>query len=116
MGNRTWVSRLTLCLLVSSIFTGCAVQKQLIPTGGSRADGTVQMSYEYAMFEMPTIDEHQGRNAAAARCATWGYSDAAPFGGAIQTCNRWDNTGCIGWLVNLQYQCVGAPSASPSSV
>ena len=37
-----------LCMLVLS---GCAVQKQLVPTGGSRSDGTVKLAYEYGAFE-----------------------------------------------------------------
>lgn len=42
-----------LLVLVAStlLLSGCAVQKQLVPTGGSKADGTVKMSYSFGMFE-----------------------------------------------------------------
>ena len=60
---------------------GCATQKTLIPTGGSRADGTVKLSYEYGLFEKPQIDPAQGEIAAKQRCSLWGYS------GAGATCN-----------------------------
>ncbi len=33
------------------VLAGCATQKIMVPTGGSRADGTVNLSYEYGMFE-----------------------------------------------------------------
>ncbi len=38
---------LTKALLIglTIIFSGCAVQKELVPTGGSRADGIVKLSY-----------------------------------------------------------------------
>lgn len=54
-------------------------QKQLVPTGGSKSDGTVRMSYSYGMFESPVVDPQQGMNAAKARCAAWGYSGAEPL-------------------------------------
>ena len=47
---------------------GCAVQKQLVATGGSRADGTVKMSYEFGMFEQPVINIQQGVQSAIQRC------------------------------------------------
>lgn len=91
------------------LLSGCAVQKTLVPTGGSRADGTIEMSYEYGMFETPKVDFTQGARDAAARCAAWGYADAEPFGGSKQTCQVSDMYGgCSRWLVTVQYQCIGA--------
>ncbi|WP_274541773.1 YecR family lipoprotein, partial [Shigella dysenteriae] len=52
-----------------SHYPGCATKKQLVPTGGSKSDGTVRMSYSYGMFESPVVDPQQGMNAAKARCA-----------------------------------------------
>jgi hypothetical protein len=43
---------------------GCAVQKELVPTGGSRADGTVKLSYEFGLFEVQKLDAQQGMKAA----------------------------------------------------
>ncbi|EOZ5887346.1 YecR family lipoprotein, partial [Escherichia coli] len=70
--------RKSLMLLLAStlIISGCATKKQLVPTGGSKSDGTVRMSYSYGMFESPVVDPQQGMNAAKARCAAWGYSGA----------------------------------------
>jgi YecR-like lipoprotein len=89
--------------------TGCAVQKELVPTGGSRSDGTVELSYEYGMFETPKIDHAQGAYAAAQRCKAWGYSDAQAFGGGKSQCQAFNGYGnCIHTLVTIQYQCIGA--------
>jgi hypothetical protein len=94
---------------VAIAMTGCAVQKDLIPTGGSRSDGTVELSYEFGMFEAPKVDFQQGVSAAARRCQAWGYSDAEPFGGAKNICQAFNGYGnCIHTLVTIQYQCVGA--------
>ncbi len=50
-----------LVLTVSALLlSGCAVQKQLVPTGGSKADGTVKMSYSFGMFESPKVNVQQG--------------------------------------------------------
>ena len=35
---------------------GCATTKALQPVGGSKADGTVTLAYEYNAFENPQID------------------------------------------------------------
>ena len=87
---------------------GCATQKTLIPTGGSRADGTVKLSYEYGLFEKPQIDPAQGEIAAKQRCSLWGYSGAEVFGGVISTCINSSNSGCNKWLATVEYQCTGA--------
>ena len=103
-------------LLAASVLTmflqGCAVNKQLTPTGGSRSDGTVKLSYEFGMFEVPKLDAQQGMNAALERCKAWGYTGAEPFGGSRKTCSQPSSSGCMGWLVTIEYQCTGAPSAS----
>ncbi len=53
-------------------FGGCAVNRSLVPTGGSKADGTVQLSFEYGAFEKPTVDYDGGLQVASQRCAAWG--------------------------------------------
>jgi YecR-like lipoprotein len=102
------------CSLASLIcVTGCAVQKQWIPTGGSRADGTVDLSYEYGMFQKPQVDETQGVDLAASTCAGWGYTGAQPFGGTLSRCEAVNGYGnCVRFLVTRKYQCMGAPAAS----
>jgi hypothetical protein len=51
-------------VLVIMSIQGCAVQKQLVPTGGSRADVTIKMSFEYGAFEVPKLDGQQGLSVA----------------------------------------------------
>src|SRR5437868_5558445 len=87
--------------------SGCAVQKTLVPTGGSRADGTIELSYEFGSFEQPKIDLAQGAEAASQRCQAWGYTNAEPFGGQKSTCQASNAYGCIQTLVTIQYQCIG---------
>ena len=87
---------------------GCAVQKQLVPIGGSRADGTVKLGYQYGAFEAPQLDAVQGINTAKQRCVAWGYKDAEAFGGYTQTCSDQTNSGCVGWNVTVEYQCKGS--------
>lgn len=88
---------------------GCAVQKELVPTGGSRADGTVKMSFETGLFEAPKIDTQQALNTAQKRCAAWGYTGVEAFGGAMKECLNRD---CGRWMVTYQFQCTGTPAAS----
>ena len=101
--------RKSLMLLLAStlIISGCATKKQLVPTGGSKSDGTVRMSYSYGMFESPVLDPQQGMNAAKARCAAWGYSGAEPFGGFTSQCSQPSSSGCMQTLVTIEYQCTG---------
>ena len=97
-----------LILLVTSLIVcGCATPKEWIPTGGSRSDGVVELSYQYGLFEEPVLDESQGRAAAADSCGAWGFSDARAFGGAISECQSTNGYGdCNSWLVTKKYQCI----------
>lgn len=92
----------TIILLNTS---GCSVQKQLVPTGGSRSDGIVNMSFEYGLFETPQINAQQGLSSAKQRCLAWGYKDAEPFGGSTRSCTNFGRNGCTRWLVTVEYQC-----------
>ncbi|WP_366145496.1 YecR family lipoprotein [Methylovulum sp.] len=80
--------------------------------GGSRSDGTVKLSFEYGMFEVPKLDEQQGLSVAKQRCAAWGYTGTEPFGGSTKTCTSSSNSGCNRWLVTVEYQCTGSSPAS----
>jgi hypothetical protein len=96
---------------------GCSTQKDLVATGGSRADGTVALSYDYGMFEAPHVDLEQGTKTAASTCEVWGYTGANAFGGDTRQCQAFNGYGsCIHWLVTRRYQCTGAPSASNVAV
>ena len=95
---------------------GCVTaKKDLVATGGSRSDGTVELSYEQAGFETVQLDTAQGLEAARARCLAWGYSGAEAFGGQTRQCQVSSDYGCSQWLVTITYQCTGGgPSAAAS--
>lgn len=60
-----------LLLVVAALafaITGCAKNKELVATGGSRADGTITLSYEYGGLENPQLNLEQGLATAQARC------------------------------------------------
>ena len=99
-------------LIAALLLQGCAVQKPLVPIGGSRADGTVKLAFEYGLFESPKLDEQQGLASARQRCAAWGYTDAEPFGGSTTQCSEPTRSGCKRWIVSIEYQCIGTPTAS----
>ena len=92
-----------------AVLAGCAVQKDLMPTGGSRSDGSVKLSYETHNFEKPIIDEAKSLKTATDRCRAWGYSGAEKFGGQTRACNMPSFGGCDQWLVTVEYQCTGNP-------
>ncbi|HLA72845.1 MAG TPA: YecR family lipoprotein [Steroidobacteraceae bacterium] len=92
---------------------GCAVQKTLTAMGGSKSDGTVRMAYTLNLFEKPVVNWQQGAADARSRCAAWGYSDAAPFGGELRQCQASDGFGsCNQWLVSMDFQCTGQQETS----
>jgi hypothetical protein len=101
-------SRLITVVLVSLVLVSCATTKQLAATGGSKADGVVEMSYQYGMFEQPEVEWSGARQTAAERCEAWGYERAERFGGQVETCNAYNGYGnCINATVTISYQCIG---------
>jgi hypothetical protein len=109
MKYQVWVAVLATALVVGS----CTVQKELVPTGGSRADGTVAMSFEYGIFEKPQVNQAAAQHQAQQRCAAWGYTGAEPFGGVTQKCQQYNAYGsCLRWFATVTYQCTGTPPAS----
>ncbi|EHT8816943.1 hypothetical protein KYT24_004393 [Salmonella enterica] len=90
---------------IATLLAGCAVQKQMVATGGSKADGTVTMSYEYGLFEAPKVDSSQAIAAAAQRCKAWGYTTAEPFGGVTKVCSMQSGGDCMQYTVNQVFQC-----------
>lgn len=100
--------KLLVILTSALLLSGCATPKQMIPTGGSKSDGTVRMGYSYGMFEKPVVDASQGLAAAKSRCAAWGYSGSEPFGGFTSHCTQPSSSGCMETTVTVEYQCTGA--------
>ena len=77
--HRTFLGVLLLTGLI-----GCAttVPKTWNAVGGSRADATVELSYEYyPATENPVLNDLQADSIALKRCESWGYHSAVPFGG-----------------------------------
>lgn len=108
------LSSVAAVLAISFTMQGCAVQKQMVATGGSRSDGTVKMAYEFGMFEKPVINMAQALQDASKRCTSWGYTNAEPFGGETRTCSNRSNSGCVAWLVTVEYQCTGGRAVAPN--
>lgn len=104
------------CGLASFIcLSGCTVQKEWAATGGSRADGTVELAFEYGGFEKPQVNNAQGVDLAASMCSGWGYTGSQPFTpmSKCEAVNAYGN--CLRFLVTRKYQCLGAP-ASPAAL
>jgi hypothetical protein len=95
-------------LLLAFGVAGCASVKVLEATGGSRSDGTVELSYEYGSLEAPQVQYEQGLVTARERCAAWGYSDAEAFGGQKETCQLPGTYRCLRFFVTVTYQCISA--------
>jgi len=93
-------------VLTVFLLAGCATPTTMFATGGSKADGIVEMSYEYGEFHEPVIDPKQGLQSAVNRCKAWGYNEAEPFDGGISTCIRPGGfSGCAKMRQTISYQC-----------
>ncbi len=105
-----------LALAAATAITGCATKKNFYALDGSRADGTVDMAYDFRQFETPVVDKQQAHTIARAKCGVWGYSDAEPFGGMQQKCIQQDGWGtCVAGQMVIKYQCLGNLDAPPPS-
>jgi len=102
------MKKVFIAILITLGISGCAAQKDWAATGGSRADGTIKLSYEYGMFENPQVSDQQGISIAKNRCSSWGYKDAEAFGGISKTCTQMTSSGCSTWFVTKEYQCLGS--------
>lgn len=100
--SRTFLGLLSILLLAA-----CATPTTMSATGGSKADGIVEMSYEYGEFQQPVIDPEQGMISAIKRCKAWGYRKAEPFDGGISTCIIAGGFGgCSRMRQTISYQCI----------
>jgi len=95
----------TICFL-PLLFAACASNVTPVATGGSKADGLVNMSYEYGMFSKPKVDLATTQERAEQRCIAWGYKKAEPFDGVENVCQEHNAYGmCTYTRVNIRYQC-----------
>lgn len=103
-------SKLALCCCAVAVtLAGCAVNKDWVAAGGSRADGTVKLAYEYGEFQKPMVSRDQAVRTATDRCAAWGYTGAEPFGEVLTNCINGNAYGCNVYRVTAEFQCTGQP-------
>jgi hypothetical protein len=100
--------KLLVLIILAVVVTGCSSRKDFYATGGSRADGSIDMAYDFKPFERPVVDYKQAESIANNKCAVWGYTRAEPFGGQTQNCHVRDGWGnCTGGQMIVKYQCIG---------
>ena len=100
-------SRAFLGLSIVLLLAACATPTTMSATGGSKADGIVEMSYEYGEFQEPVINPEQGMASAVKRCKAWGYQKAEPFDGGVSTCVIPGGFGgCARMRQTISYQCI----------
>ena len=88
------------------LLVACATPTSMSATGGSKADGVVELSYEYGEFQQPILDPAQGIDVAKKRCGAWGYKNAEAFDGGINTCVIPGGFGgCSRMRTTISYQC-----------
>lgn len=100
------MKKIFLLAFASLVLSSCATNITPVATGGSKADGTVTVSYAYGMFEKPVINWPAAERSAKARCNAWGYNSAEAFEGTQENCLAYNGYGnCVRNQVNLVYQC-----------
>lgn len=100
------------CLGIAALcLGGCATQKDWLVTGGSRADGTIDLSYESNEFQRAKLSQEQADQLATKKCMAWGYKGAEAFGSQRTDClSRRGFGNCGDRRVTVVYQCTGSPS------
>lgn len=95
-------------LLAIVALTGCiSTPMQWGASGGSRADGIVELSYTYNYMQKPITSEVQGRLRAAQMCLAWGYVNGVePMDVDERKCESSSYNGCDLWRVTRKYQCL----------
>ena len=97
-------------LIVIVLLTGCAAKTiQLMPTGGSKADGTVTLSSQIIgssrQFDLESAAWASFNESAKSSCQNWGYSDAQAFGELEHICVLTRRDKCIKKKLGINYQC-----------
>jgi len=108
------MKQLILLSILTLTLTGCTtvVQRTLDPIGGSKADGTITLAFEYGGREEAHWDWNQGQQAALQRCKAWGYTATTRFNNGMRNCLASDRFGCNYYRVTVQYQCTGQDVSS----
>lgn len=100
------MKRRLLAVLGTLCLCGCASVVTPEMTGGSRADGTVELSYDYGADVKPQFDSAKALEVADKSCRAWGYSGAQPMGGQKNECTQSSWMGCVFYRATVPYQCV----------
>jgi len=97
----------TLTLILAISLAGCSTIKVPAVSGGSKSDGIVNASYNYATFESPVVDLSKTMQSAKVACSNWGYSNAVKLSGESKQCVNYDyQYGCTLTRVDTKYQCI----------
>ncbi|WGL96552.1 YecR family lipoprotein [Arsenophonus nasoniae] len=88
------------------LLSACTVNKEMYAIGGSKADGTIELAYDFGMFETPKIDFQKASQLAIKKCSVWGYKNAEAFGGQRTRCTDRNGFGdCVRAEVTVPFQC-----------
>lgn len=95
-------------LLAGTLSIGCSGSSVATPvvTGGNRAGGTVDVTYQHGR-QSYTVNWDAARADANKRCQMWGYEGAELFPGGLSACITTDQYGCRLWQVTNTAQCLG---------
>lgn len=110
------MKKVIMAAMVASVAAcaGTPVTKTPVAISGSKADGTIRMSYEEGFHENVTVDWANGEANALKRCSAWGYTRVDSFAGGSRTCiergrgifNGVPAGQCAMWQHTKDYQCL----------
>lgn len=99
--------KIGVAIILIGTLAGCEVEKTPVPTDGSKADGSVVLSYQVGPYEIPKVDWTAAQTNAVQRCRAWGYSSADAFDGNVRRCEASDIYGsCTMTTISRTYQCL----------
>jgi len=97
---------LTILGFLILLSAGCTTQKYLAVSDGSKADGTLTLSYECGSLEKPVVHWDEAKRSAISRCQSWGYKSAEFFDVGTRRCISTDSQGnCLRYRVTYKCQC-----------
>ena len=101
------MKKIGVAIAMIGVLGACEVEKTPVPTDGSKADGSVVLSYQVGAYEIPKVDWSAAQKSAVQRCRAWGYSSADAFDGDMRRCESSDIYGsCTMTTISRTYQCL----------
>ena len=104
---QTRIKRLIFTSVIAATLSGCTSMKTMEATGGSLADGIIELSYTRTPSETSLFDEQDALKTASKRCKAWGFKKADAFSGEQTRCQDKMGSRCDVYSVTKKYQCVG---------